>query len=905
MVTRAVAARLVLVVRATSERAGLRMIFGDRDGAGLPLLGVAAHARVRGLDSLDGPFPADLEFVAFRDAFEREWTSDAHFITYQVAGVAIPRLRKCSLAAVRERVGEPVVGAIFHDWDTPSHAPWTDESIGAFADLLDKLADHWLLSTWAVLYLTRAGARFAYVLDRFVTPEEAEAIHVGMVRESVAIGLGFDHELDESGVPQDRCRDWTRLFRLPRVLRDGTRTSEARYFAIDYRLDRRLNADDVPREEVETRAEGDPLEWDAPDPDEARKLLLSGAGKPTQWARKARERLKGLECYAVCFEDRLLQPREGKRHEALKVLIGQAIGFLASVPNTTPERVYALFLEPVLQLAPRAAGHDWTRELYRLVDWCWEQQRRERATQEQEVAEREADVADLSHRVVAGAREWCDDAALEAEHPQAMDWLSCHLIVAQSRGYHVMTETGWYDSLAVSRDNLPARIRELGMDRLIEIERPTDQGVVGVEPRAIVRKHATFVSDMGGQVQIPGAFVRDVGRENARLVFRMFARKEVEPAWSEDVDQWLQLLFGDHYEKACAWIGHALAFDEGPICALSIAGPPNIGKKMVAIGLAECLDTEKVASPSDLIDRFAPNLLKTCFLVVNEGFPTLGRANSPADSFRRVVSGEVPPVDQKYMPLVHVLNPVRVILTANNLDVVRTLAGRRDLSPEDREALMQRLFHVDATKEVADWLRARGGRAFTRGWIRGDGGEPSRYVVARHFLELYRRRPAVPAGQRFLVEGDPDSPILFELRTESGSAPLVIETIIKMLGEVQAAKRRFKGFVVEGDDVYVLTSEILDYYRQNLAASTREVLNAKKLADVIVGLSTGQQLRMVLPCRKEVGRQRWWKLDAKVLHAVAQRYNWPSAILDRIVEGAPVIDARPKLPRPLEGDERA
>ena len=103
------------------------------------------------------------------------------------------------------------------------------------------------------------------------------------------------------------------------------------------------------------------------------------------------------------------------------------------------------------------------------------------------------------------------------------------------------------------------------------------------------------VGDMGGHIE-------DINGLTPRLVLSTFRlNSDLEPEFNEFVNEWLFHLFGqDNFERGQAWIGNALAFDEGLICALSLEGASSAGKKLLAMGLSECLRDPFVATPDDI-----------------------------------------------------------------------------------------------------------------------------------------------------------------------------------------------------------------------------------------------------------------------------------------------------------------
>ena len=175
------------------------------------------------------------------------------------------------------------------------------------------------------------------------------------------------------------------------------------------------------------------------------------------------------------------------------------------------------------------------------------------------------------------------------------------------------------------------------------------------------------------------------------------------------MDSWLQQLCKDEepYNRLCLWIGHSLNFEGGPICALSLSGPPGCGKKMLVWGLAECITTKTVADSKEF-GRFASEILRTPFLIVNEGFHKTSGGMDPADTFRTYTGGDPIFVERKFQRPIRMQSPLRVIITANNLSVLKTLTSNRDLSPDDRDALAQRLFQVEVPAAASAWIRRLG-----------------------------------------------------------------------------------------------------------------------------------------------------------------------------------------------------
>jgi len=866
----------------------------------LPVVGVLSTRATEGATALDTP---GLEIVLptpLGDALARPWTTDAHFVTYALSVGADwaetwPRCNKPSLPRIRERGGNLWSTCLVLDWDFPRTAAgtreWTAGQWKAFRESL-RLGVKTPLDDWAWLYSTRHGARLVYVLSTPVLVEQGEALVREVLDRWEQLGIVFDRA----------CKDWTRLFRLPYVMRrfdDGSEaptwedpTSEA-VPRPERRLDPETLAVGPPRLAPST-GEAPAVSDDLPTIDRCRQLLQqvgdSGKRSPTPWARMAKKALEGRDCFASCFEHAPLAA-PGSRDATIQRLIGEACAVLRRVVGSSPSLVFALFSEALEQLDADKLD---VRENWRQVGWravCryWQRESEKLAGEAQQVEQQKAQARSLEDHVLEGLLQWCDAPELRAGSDAARWWLSTHLICATERHLHVMQPNGYYDPIASTKTLLSARIRELGMDSLIPLweARSNGEGQKPIDPQRLIDRFATRVGRTEGAIGARGVTIRDIGQAGATMIYRMFARRDLEPTYDAEVDLWLQYLMAcdaSDYSALCRWIGYALDFEGGPICALSLSGAPGSGKKMLVQGLAECIDTETTASASDF-GRFQEILLRTPFLVVNEGLARQGYGvQHVADQFRRYVSGDPILVEPKFMDKIQIRSPLRVMFVANNMDVIQELTGNRDLSPEDRRALAVRILHLSTSERAASWLRMRGGLQFTRGWIRADAGGPSQFRVARHFLWLYQQRPPVPAGNRFLVEGNVDDEMIAQMSTRSGSAPSVIETLIAMIERASQLPALASSIRIEGTRIYVTTSGVCEAWRMFFSERRGGIdeLNVRRVSTVLRGLSAKDEE----PPRSTNGpRVRWREIDPELLLREALEHGYPCTRLANLAAG--------------------
>jgi hypothetical protein len=788
----------------------------------LPVVAILPHRAVPGLASLAGTAEPAL-FLPFREAFSSTHNTDAHAVGYIVAdaeGNALlnaPRLNKSVLPELRENGHEVYVTWIAIDLDNLGHEPWTAESYAAFTEALGPILQSFPLGMeWTVFHTSRAGVRFVYVLAEPVVADVAEDI----VRALVA-------EFQAAGLPCDDLHDWTRLYRLPYVLRDTVRQGLRDFDEVIWQSEKRLTLEPVAGSKLATTPHAPALTEPLPS-DTIMSLLelTSPTGKVTRsaWASEARRRLKGRACFDCLFEGRPIASA-GARDNTIHKYVGEVCALLAYFDGTTAEHVYALFLQPILKLEPDEKTQDWRIPLWRAICQYWPREVAKRQAAAQEVKVREAVTW---QGVIAGMKRWCKAPEIHTgDEAAARDYISRRAIVSAGNDYFLLQPDGKYDTRPVPKEHIIARIRSLDMEAVIPTGEMAGQGISDKSIQSMLNQYMISGYGIEGVVDQRNGTTDD----NAQVIYRtLFQRKpDLEPCYSAHVDAWLRAFAGEQYDNLCKWIGLALAFDEGPICALSIKGPPACGKKLLVQGLAECV-TGETYSDAQEFGNFQCGIMHSPFLVINEGFPR--SQDSPADKFRHFVSGDPIRVRVLYRAPVTVRNPLRLIFTLNNDDVTRMLAGGRDLTDFDRRALAQRLFHVDVPEDAVKHLESRGGMLHTAGWIRSDAGGVSKYTIARHFLWLYSKRPATSAG-RFLMEGVNNDKMVRSMTLRSGASPQILEIILRL---IQITGRNPICAAIEKDKIFV-TEALIEEYDRKLNGNTKPP-SAHTIRTVLAALRT-------------------------------------------------------------------
>jgi hypothetical protein len=311
------------------------------------------------------------------------------------------------------------------------------------------------------------------------------------------------------------------------------------------------------------------------------------------------------------------------------------------------------------------------------------------------------------------------------------------------------------------------------------------------------------------------------------------------------------------------------------------------------MGLAECITSETVATARDLLSDYGYGLLKSPYIWIDEGLPD-SITRKPADAFRDLVGGNKQFINRKHMPIVEMACPRRLLITANNPSVIMELCNKRDMTEEDREAVSLRLVHVDIRNrdDGVRWLDKHGGLEFTgkngARWIGGSAGQPSNYIVAKHFLWLYANRGKAP-GKRLLVEGDPKALIIEEMRMESGLGGLVCHILVDMLNAIER-KRNIPGCTIEAGPegapcIKVTSAQVFSYWAENLVQVTKESVNIHRLGSALTGIATRKTNPIVLDSRPALAATRWYEIDPSELLRMAQRFGYSCKLLETLSKG--------------------
>lgn len=845
-----------------------------------------------------------------REAFENRWATDAHILlaTVEPFDGSEPQFRwhKAALPSIRAEGYDLRLKRILLEWDTPGHVEWTRDLWNSYNEMIATAEAGPLkpfLTGWTAYYATRRGVRWVFELSRDLPADEGESYIRGLAAFFTLHGIAVDMT--------PVVLTWSQPFRLPHVVRDKkdkdgnvlsrSNSQDDPFFFFEHAYDRFLDPSLItPVAKVEAPA-AVAVKEDQPEEDAA-VALVWGPSALTTLGVKIERLLRGRDYYDFVFK--FVAPfgiEREKRHDTLMKWVASATTLLAREEGMTPGHIYGIFIQIAKQFDADGQKNGSRPfplvELWREVAWAWgreqgqiQQEKAKVAAEEAakvvEQQKTEARKVELSESITSGIRSW--HPRLPASAVDAWMWAQKRFLVQTENRYYVMRPDGLYNERDVSGTGILAQVEHLNMGAVIQTRTETKQGTRPATLAELTQRHVVVAAeDVIFKPEIEGGYLVNPDSPNPMMVVPSFRRRrDIKPEWNDNVDRWIRswawvetrLGSGEyawsqaHYDLFNRIIGCWLAVERGAVAALSLVAPNDAGKKLFGQGFVECFEKAGFATARDLSEGFNGSLGKYCLLWGNEGAQLTWGLHHPSDTFRMLVTGDTIAVNRKHRDIVMVSNPMRVLLTANNLSLLMQLCKNRDLDPEDRRAIGVRLNHFAPGDAPCKVLRELGGPEGTAGWIKGDSGQESKFIVAKHFLMLYEMfgKNALPNdAHHLLVAGNPDAPIIRQMATQGGSTPAVIETVVKMCESQSFPKNGTKGLVAKDGRLYVVTGAIVDYWRENLSKGSNEKLNLWRVTNALKSISVSSTHTTI------AGHNgRWRELDVQTLIEEAEQSGW-------------------------------
>jgi hypothetical protein len=508
----------------------------------------------------------------------------------------------------------------------------------------------------------------------------------------------------------------------------------------------------------------------------------------------------------------------GERHQTVLL----ATWWLATrFKNLAPETIEALF-GPPLDASEQTAGMETVQDA--IVAY-------EGALARQE--EHAADVTGQGNLSLEELTSLAQGQGYEGKEPEA--WLSRRWILVKDRSYYLLDhERGRYLG-PLTRDEMEAEmVHVLGRAPVGMVRERANGGFRLATLKELTNQHSQSVSKVIYDAQTTADFFN----ASDGTLYRAPYEQLHTPRFHDHVDTWLRIL-GD--DPLVDWVACAPHLDRR-LCALYLDGVPGAGKTLLATGLSHIWSEGGAVEMVNVLARFNDDLLRCPVVLADESVPAQYGKDTTAE-LRSLIAHDEHTVEVKYKPQMTLQSFLRVVLTANNRELLTSSKG---LSREDIEALAERFLYIKATDESRDFLLSL---------TQEQREAMADHEIAEHALYLAEHHDVVPAG-RFWVDGDM-SEMVQMLVVSNHWTSLVCQLLVEYLNKKQVAPKLKEGII--GRHGFLLVDiEAVKFGWRLLLGETKEYPNLKKISEALHNISTDVD---------ELDGRRFFVIDSSYLFA--------------------------------------
>ncbi len=541
--------------------------------------------------------------------------------------------------------------------------------------------------------------------------------------------------------------------------------------------------------------------------------------------------------------------QEGKRNV---VLYGLSRDVLRKFPYSSTDSVVAFF-EPSLRAAGTCAEDE---NLASRVDAFRDEFLQERAAERMQAANLQQQRLAFVNRDKPYTREELQQ--WRNEQGGKIFWILAH------HGFYWFFVNGAYRDIPASSDIAAAMATKyFSPNPAIECEK------VGAQGQMVGKTFAELLADYGTTVN---AVERTWEREGSRLedrgdmqVLVLGTRRRAKKSkHSPRVARWLELLPANQtdHEKLLNWLAEVPKTME-PLSALSLWGPPGVGKSLLAYGVSAIWTDNEPGSRAVFTTRKTGVLKRTPIVLVDEGWRGI---RDPLSAVREGISARTHEVDEKWKAVETITGCMRLIIATNDGNAIPI--GRNDHVDNDSlDAVTERLFDCRTSHAARQYLDG----------LEADGQKILPDEIAAHVLWLEESREVERDG-RFGVRTQ-NNEMLDRMVTGSGFRNTMCEWLCNFI--VSPGKLPTKPAPVRFHDGTILANSRLvqlawDTYKLDKYDSTPNTNEVAKTLSALAG-----KVKTRIGGRNSADRTNYWKIDARRLIAWAQNADFDPDIIER------------------------
>lgn len=654
--------------------------------------------------------------LPLKEAWEGTHDSDLMISRYTVmqdgAEIPAPRLKKRSEVynTLSEHGKSAACSILIGDLDEPGLKK-SEFMTQAFMEekkaIIDRYAEE--MQVYSVC-TTRGGFHLLWVFDAPVTPEHSEAIYKALRKQLRPLGLLLDAA----------CKDWTRLIRAPKVLREGE--EEFATYMEGAPLKKVYRTEDMPHFMLHNYGHVyTPQGVVAPPPPPTECIQHDAPPEPAEldqeWKEKALTIVRNSSTYDIqrqgLLEGELVFGAGLKvksRHNEMKNTLAWLVGLLNRASLVLcPEQLYAWLYSKAEACQRPGDERSQTYELWRLCEWVCH-------------AQQEA------------------DAALEAE-ASAIGEEALTRVALVKDGYYILKKNGTYSSAPAAKDALFNELRHLDMNTHAPINVIDDQGrAKDLNKVTWLNRHSLTLHRLIYGTHEDGAHYTCI--DGVRILkVPLYTRTKLKPKKpTPEIEEWLDLIEKEVTNGSSfrLHLAHMPSYWQAPCAAMGLLWPTGCGKSLLLDAIRQLVHEGSLGGAS-CYGGFQDHLLKTPYLLVDEGFSRAHNQHGISDRFKEYATGGALIVNPKGKPEVSI-SPVypRQVFCCESQELFSSLLTSSDKSDASMDATYARIrMYETSSTAIGEYLQRIGGEKVTRSWT-----NPKNPLLTRAILWLAQEAKA-------------------------------------------------------------------------------------------------------------------------------------------------------------------